>query len=133
MSNHLKSCPANVVVCSAEWNRAPVVSAERQRNIPFRQSNPRGKKGQLGKEKNHVRQNTVVGVMCLWRIFGVVFESLFCYTRPKPAFGRQGLDWDCWARIQFSQVHFGAFCHSRGGPTDLLWSKKRHVTNGGSN
>ena len=32
-------------------------------------------------------------------------------TRPKPAFGRQGLDWDRWARIQFSQVHFGAFCH----------------------
>ena len=29
-------------------------------------------------------------------------------TRPKPAFGRQGLDWDRWARIQFSQVHFGA-------------------------
>ena len=35
----------------------------------------------------------------------------FLSTRPKPAFGRQGLDWDRWARIQFSQVHFGAFCH----------------------
>ena len=35
----------------------------------------------------------------------------FKMTRPKPAFGRQGLDWDRWARIQFSQVHFGAFCH----------------------
>ena len=33
---------------------------------------------------------------------------LFIKTRPKPAFGRQGLDWDRWARIQFSQVHFGA-------------------------
>ena len=22
-------------------------------------------------------------------------------TRPKPAYGRQGLDWDRWARIQF--------------------------------
>ena len=82
----------------------------------------------------------------------------FVQTRPKPAYGRQGLDWDRWVRIQFSQVHFGAKLdstdllwsrHSRGvqltsfgpknvtsltgGPTDLLWSKKRHVTNGGSN
>ena len=57
----------------------------------------------------------------------------FSETRPKPAFGRQGLDSDRWARIQFSQVHFGAKLDSRGGPTDLLWSKKRHVTNGGSN
>ena len=31
----------------------------------------------------------------------------FCVTRPKPAYGRQGLDSDRWARIQFSQVHFG--------------------------
>ena len=30
----------------------------------------------------------------------------FCQTRPKPAYGRQGLDSDRWARIQFSQVHF---------------------------
>ena len=37
--------------------------------------------------------------------------KVFLKTRPKPAFGRQGLDWDRWARIQFSQVHFGAFCH----------------------
>ena len=51
----------------------------------------------------------------------------FTSTRPKPAFGRQGLDWDCWARIQFSQVHFGAKLDS----TDLHWSKKRHVTNTG--
>jgi len=34
--------------------------------------------------------------------------ELFAITRPKPAYGRQGLDWDRWARIQFSQVHFGA-------------------------
>ena len=34
-------------------------------------------------------------------------------TRPKPAYGRQGLDWDRWARIQFSQVHFGAKLTSR--------------------
>merc|ERR1719318_1230557 len=61
----------------------------------------------------------------------IISIVILCSTRPKPAYGRQGLDWDRWARIQFSQVHFGAFCHSRGGPTDLLWSKKRHVTNGG--
>ena len=27
-------------------------------------------------------------------------------TRPKPAYGRQGLDWDRRARIHFGQVHF---------------------------
>ena len=43
----------------------------------------------------------------------------FSFTRPKPAFGRQGLDWDRWARIQFSQVHFGAKLDS----TALLWSR----------
>ena len=54
-------------------------------------------------------------------------------TRPKPAYGRQGLDSDRWARIQFSQVHFGAKTsrNQQGGPTDLLWSKKRDVTHGG--
>ena len=31
----------------------------------------------------------------------------FCYTRPKPAYGRQGLGWDRQARIQFRQVQFG--------------------------
>ena len=35
-------------------------------------------------------------------------SAVFFNTRPKPAYGRQGLDWDRWARIQFSQVHFGA-------------------------
>ena len=28
-------------------------------------------------------------------------------TRPKPAYGRQGLGWDRQARIQFRQVQFG--------------------------
>ena len=31
----------------------------------------------------------------------------FHKTRPKPAYGRQGLEWDCQVRIQFRQVHFG--------------------------
>ena len=71
----------------------------------------------------------------------------FVITRPKPAYGRQGLDWDRRARIQFGQVHFGAkrsshkkgdptdllWCKNvtlpTGGPADLLWSKKRDVTN----
>ena len=30
----------------------------------------------------------------------------FITTRPKPAYGRQGLDWDRRARIHFGQVHF---------------------------
>ena len=42
----------------------------------------------------------------------------FVQTRPKPAYGRQGLDWDCWARIQFSQVKM--LRDRRGAPTDLL-------------
>ena len=31
----------------------------------------------------------------------------FKSTRPKPAYGRQGLGWDRQARIQFRQVQFG--------------------------
>ena len=53
----------------------------------------------------------------------------FSCTRPKPAYGRQGLDWDRWARIQFSQVHFGAKLDS----TDLLWCKNVTSPTGGSN
>ena len=56
-------------------------------------------------------------------------KMMFCYTRPKPAYGRQGLDWDRWARIQFSQVHFGAKLDS----TDLLWCKNVTSPTGGSN
>ena len=59
----------------------------------------------------------------------------FCTTRPKPAFGRQGLDSDRWARIQFSQVHFGAKTsrYQQGDPTDLLWCKNVTSPTGGSN
>ena len=31
----------------------------------------------------------------------------FVVTRPKPAYGRQGLQWDRWVRIQFRRVHSG--------------------------
>ena len=31
----------------------------------------------------------------------------FNQTRPKPAYGRQGLGWDRRARIQLGQVHLG--------------------------
>ena len=55
--------------------------------------------------------------------------KLLLKTRPKPAYGRQGLDWDRWARIQFSQVHFGAKLDS----TDLLWCKNVTSPTGGSN
>ena len=62
-------------------------------------------------------------------------EQLFEHTRPKPAFGRQGLDSDRWARIQFSQVHFGAKTsrNQQGDPTDLLWCKNVTSPTGGSN
>ena len=56
-------------------------------------------------------------------------QLIFFKTRPKPAYGRQGLDWDRWARIQFSQVHFGAKLDS----TDLLWCKNVTSPTGGSN
>ena len=45
----------------------------------------------------------------------------FLQTRPKPAYGRQGLDWIIGPGYSF--VVFST--------TDLLWSKKRHVTHGG--
>jgi len=83
MSNHLKSCPANVVVCSAEWNRAPVVSAERQRNIPFRQSNPRGKKGQLDFDFLMRDQRTVESLRQLSRKTRVVLRNSL--TKRFPA------------------------------------------------
>ena len=46
---HLLNCPANVIMCKAEWNRWPLYTIERRRHIPFRQINPRAKEGQLGK------------------------------------------------------------------------------------
>ena len=43
-----------------------------------------------------------------WGLLASCDYVFFIRTRPKPAYGRQGLDCDRWARIQFSQVHFGA-------------------------
>ena len=34
---------------------------------------------------------------------------LIIITRPKPAYGRQGLGWDRETGIQFGRVHFGVF------------------------
>ena len=42
---------------------------------------------------------------CNFVVFFVV--AFFIATRPKPAYGRQGLGWDRQARIQFRQVQFG--------------------------
>ena len=68
-----------------------------------------------------------------WSHFCRLMLPSICLTRPKPAFGRQGLDWDRWARIQFSQGNFGAKTshNQQGDPTDLLWSKNVTVTNTG--
>ena len=43
---------------------------------------------------------------------GVYLYHIFSYlsfnrTRPKPAYGRQGLEWDRRVRIQLRRVHFG--------------------------
>ena len=35
------------------------------------------------------------------------FDDSFVWTRPKPAYGRQGLGWDRQAMIHFRQVQFG--------------------------
>ena len=56
-------------------------------------------------------------------------RATFFSTRPKPAYSQQGLDWDRWTRIQFSQVHFGAKLDS----TDLLWCKNVTSRTRGSN
>ena len=44
----------------------------------------------------------------LFNLDFICLESgAFVFTRPKPAYGRQGLGWDRQARIQFRQVQFG--------------------------
>ena len=43
---------------------------------------------------------------------------MFLFTRPKPAYGQQGLDWDRWARIQFGQVLLVQKRHVTGDVTD---------------
>ena len=68
-------------------------------------------------------------ILCIILQYDTYQTKQFASTRPKPAYGRQGLDWDRWARIQFSQVHFGAKLDS----TDLLWCKNVTSPTGGSN
>ena len=59
--------------------------------------------------KEYIHIHSLTTAQNALRFFlGINWDSNFEYTRPKPAYGRQGLDWDRWARIQFSQVHFGA-------------------------
>ena len=61
----------------------------------------------------------IINPITKW-INNIFLIILIILTRPKPAYGRQGLDWI---------VRPGRY--SRGAPTDLLWLKKRHVTHGG--
>ena len=80
------------------------------------------------------------------------YHHLFITTRPKPAYGRQGVDWivgpgyslwcseptnlwkptknheNPWNHLEKPKMSR----HRRGVPTDLLWSKKRYVTETGS-
>ena len=44
---HLPHCPASVIMCTAEWNRWPLFTWKRRKNIPFRQVNPLGVSDQL--------------------------------------------------------------------------------------
>ena len=43
----------------------------------------------------------------------VIIIPIVTDSRPKPAYGQQGLEWDCGVRIQFRRVHFGVFSTSR--------------------
>ena len=52
---HLETCPASVIPCTAEWNRWPLCSKERQVYIPFTQVNPQLKHEQLGKSFEDTR------------------------------------------------------------------------------
>jgi hypothetical protein len=54
LSSHLLHCPANIIMCKAEWNRWPLYTIDRRRHIPFRQANPRAKEGQLGNLKTRI-------------------------------------------------------------------------------
>ena len=47
ISAHLIKCPACVIVCMAEWNRWPVYTLQRRKNVPFKQNNAYGEPGQL--------------------------------------------------------------------------------------
>ena len=38
---------------------------------------------------------------------GKIIQVSFLSTRPKPAYGRQGLEWDRRVRIQLRRLHFG--------------------------
>ena len=44
---HLPHCPASVIMCTAEWNRWPLFTWKRRKNIPFKQVNPLGVSDQL--------------------------------------------------------------------------------------
>ena len=59
-------------------------------------------------------------------ICALILKQTFVKTRPKPAYGRQGLDWDRWARIQFTIYVTNA------GSQLTSMIKKRYVTNAGS-
>ena len=54
-------------------------------------------------------------------------ESLFVETRPKPAYGRQGLEWDRQVRIQLRRVHFGVDIFK---PTKNHEKQLNYVTHG---
>ena len=47
---HLRSCPANIITCTQEWNRWPLHCRDRWKNVPFRQRNPLALPGQLDYE-----------------------------------------------------------------------------------
>ena len=55
--------------------------------------------------------NVINKVVRHWRVYG---------SRPKPAYGRQGLGWDPQARILTPFDPKKKWCHWRGAPTDLL-------------
>ena len=51
-------------------------------------------------------KNMVIKEMMVMMMI-IIIALIIIITRPKPAYGRQGLEWDRRVRIQLRQEHFG--------------------------
>ena len=51
-------------------------------------------------------KNMVIKEMMVMMMI-IIIALIIIITRPKPAYGRQGLEWDRRVRIQLRRVHFG--------------------------
>ena len=84
------------------------------------------------------------GVQAVWKPLAVLWIEILISTRPKPAYGRQGLDWIVgpgysfvvfWTNRGIKLTSYGAKTshHQQGDLTDLLWCKNVTLPTGRSN